>query len=550
MIPIARGQLMTSAMMARTLVAILVLLGLSACSTQKIMRTNEEMRSGMKTDPAQIKEDLKPRIEESKKQGPVVQETLPETLKNQRRELVNQLPGVGPEQVEELASAADRSARINVNLVDADLRQVAQMFTEVSGINFVVSSEVNVLVTVRLKSVLWDSALDNILKMHGLGRVHDRRGNVIRIHKQETLVAREEFDRKRAEDLRRAADAQRTIESMDTEIFRLFYTKPDKIKATLDASMNPPPTASGGGAAAAGAGAATPPVPGPTTVVDMRTNSIIVKGTRRELDAIARLIERLDTRTRQILVEAFIVEVSDDFSEEFGARLGYMKQQTLGTRMTQTTGGTLGTTAAGTAANVPSDMSFATNSGLVSNLAAATPLGSLGVLLGTVKGSWQLKAELSAMEKLGLSKVISNPRIFTMDNEEASITDGKQVAYPVAGAGANQITYEFKDAALKLTVTPSIVGDGNILLNVLVAKDTPDTTTTPPAINKKEVKSKMLVKDGAIAVIGGIYSQDQTESTDKVPGLGNIPGLGILFRHNTTKNKRTELLIFLSPSVI
>lgn len=540
---------MTSAMMARTLVAMLVLLGLSACSTQKNMRSNEEMRAGMKTDPEQIKEELKPRIEESKKQGPLVQETLPETLKSQRRELVNQLPGVGPERVEELASAADRSAYINVNLVDADLRQVAQMFTEVSGINFVVSSEVNVLVTVRLKNVLWDSALDNILKMHGLGRVHDRRGNVIRIHKQETLVAREEFDRKRAEDLRRAADAQRMIESMDTEIFRLFYTKPDKIKATLDASMNPPATASVGGAAAAGAGAATPPVAGPTTVVDMRTNSIIVKGTRRELDAIARLIERLDTRTRQILVEAFIVEVSDDFSEEFGARLGYMKQRVGDTR-TMTAGGGLGTSAAGTAANVPSDMTFATNSGLVSNLAAGTPLGSLGVLLGSVNGSWALKAELSAMEKLGLSKIISNPRIFTMDNEEASITDGKQVPYPVAGTGANQVTYEFKDAALKLTVTPSIVGDGNILLNVLVAKDTPDLTTTPPAINKKEVKSKMLVKDGSIAVIGGIYSQDQTDSTDKVPGLGNIPGLGILFRHNTTKKKRTELLIFLSPSVI
>jgi len=137
-----------------------------------------------------------------------------------------------------------------------------------------------------------------------------------------------------------------------------------------------------------------------------------------------------------------------------------------------------------------------------------------------------------------------------MDNEEASITDGKQVAYPVAGAGANQITYEFKDAALKLTVTPSIVGDGNILLNVAVNKDTPDTSTTPPGINKKEVKSKMLVKDGAIAVIGGIYSQDRTENVDKVPGVGNIPGLGVLFRRNASQDKRTELLIFLSPSVI
>jgi len=523
---------------------VLLMFGLAACSNQKVVRSNDELRAKMKTDTAQIKEDLKPRVEESKKHGPLVQETPPEKLRTQQRTLVDHMQRNLVDT--EPAVPDTEAARISLNLVDADLRDVARMFAEVTGINFVVGSEVSVLVTAKLNRVLWDAALDSLLKMHGLARVYDRRGNVIRIHKQEVLVAREEADRKRTEDLRRAVEAQRAIGPIDTEIFRLFYTKPDKIKVALDATLKPVTAPAAGGGAA--------PVSGPETVVDLRTNSLIVKGTRSELDAIARLIERLDTRTRQILVEAFIVEVADNFNEEFGARLGVMGRGTGISRSPGTgvtAGGGMGATAAGTAANVPADMTFATNSGLVSNVpTTSSPLGSLGVLVQNVNGSWALKMELTAMEKLGLSKIISNPRIFTMDNEEASITDGKQVAYPVAGTGANQITYEFKDAALKLTVTPSIVGDGNILLNVAVNKDTPDTSTTPPGINKKEVKSKMLVKDGAIAVIGGIYSQDRTENVSKVPVLGDIPGLGMLFRHNASQDKRTELLIFLSPSVI
>jgi len=531
--------------LTNTLLVQLLILGLAACSNQKVVRSNDELRAIMKTDTAQIKEDLKPRIEDSKKHGPQVQETPPEKLRAQQRMLVDQMQP-NPAHTE-LPVPDTEASRISLNLVDVDLRDVAQMFAEVTGINFVVGNDVSVLVTIKLNRILWDAALDSLLKMYGLARAYDPRGNVIRIHKQEVLVAREEFDRKRTEDLRRALEAQRAIEPTDTEIFRLFYTKPDKIKAVLDGTLKPVAAAAAGagaaGAGAAGAGAAARA----EIVVDLRTNSLIVKGTRSELDAIARLIERLDTRTRQILVEAFIVEVTDSFNEELGARLGAMGRG-AGGRLT--TGGGMGTTAAGTAANVPSDMTFATSSGLVSNLATTSPLGNLGALVQNLSGSLALKVELTALEKLGLSKIISNPRIFTMDNEEASITDGKQVAYPVAGAGANQITYEFKDAALKLTVTPSIVGDGNILLNVAVNKDTPDTSTTPPGINKKEVKSKMLVKDGAIAVIGGIYSQDRTENVDKVPGVGNIPGLGVLFRRNASQDKRTELLIFLSPSVI
>ena len=161
-----------------------------------------------------------------------------------------------------------------------------------------------------------------------------------------------------------------------------------------------------------------------------------------------------------------------------------------------------------------------------------------------------MKVELTALEQLDLLKIISNPHVFTMDNEEAVVIDGVQIPYPVPGVGTNQITYEFKDAALKLTVTPSVVGDGNLYLNMVVNKDSPNYTTSPPSINKREVRSKLLIKDGTIAVIGGIYDNTQENKTIKVPLLGDIPYLGALFRYNKKVDNKTQLLVFIAPKVL
>jgi len=177
----------------------------------------------------------------------------------------------------------------------------------------------------------------------------------------------------------------------------------------------------------------------------------------------------------------------------------------------------------------------------------ANPFG-LGYLFQT--SATALKVELTALEQLDLMKIVSNPHVFTMDNEEAIVIDGVQIPYPVPGVGTNQITYEFKDAALKLTVTPSVVGDGNIFLNMVVNKDSPNYTTSPPSINKREVRSKLLLKDGTIAVIGGIYDQTQQDQVIKVPLLGDIPFLGALFRYTKKVNNKTQLLVFIAPKVV
>jgi len=154
------------------------------------------------------------------------------------------------------------------------------------------------------------------------------------------------------------------------------------------------------------------------------------------------------------------------------------------------------------------------------------------------------------MENLDLLKVVSNPHVFTMDNEEAIVIDGTQIPYPVPGVGTNQITYEFKDAALKLTVTPSIVGDGNIYLNMVVNKDSPDYSTNPPAIQKREVRSKLLIKDGTVAVVGGIYATQNDNNVSKVPILGDIPLIGALFRYTKKQDQKRELLVFIAPRML
>lgn len=497
---------------------------------ETFVRDNQTMREGFNTSPTAIRDEIRPRIEQSKVLGPTVHEqSVDELRKNQRSHIGK--TNLNPELLQELDSGK-QDYKITVNFANADIRHVGKIISEITATSVIVGDEVKAVVTAKLRDVPWDVALDGILKMHGLAWHLDRRNKVIRIHTQETLDKRIEADRKRMEDARKTAEGKQLLEARQIEMFRLYYAKPAKVKDELLALFKQ-----------AAQAAATPL----EVIVDDRINSLIVKGTLDEVNLVAKLIEKLDVRTRQIMIEAFIVEATDDFQKELGTRTGYLAQKTNWGR-TATYGGTLGTTAAGTAANVPGDMTYATNAGLLSNAAPTGPLGGAAIMLQG--GSSALKVELTAMEKLGLSKIVSNPRVFTMDNEEASITDGTQIPYPVAGTGAGQITYEFKDAALKLVVTPTIVGDGNIQLSVTVNKDSPNYSTTPPGIDKREIKSKLLIENGAIAVIGGIYSETKTDGANKVPGLGDVPVLGALFRSNQKTDKRRELFIFISPSIL
>jgi type IV pilus assembly protein PilQ len=487
--------------------------------------SNDQMRAKMGLDPEQIMNELAPKTQKTLEIGPKIDKKPNEELDAQRRHFIN-----------ESARTEDgkwKSFNVTMNFVDVDIRELAQAMTQVSGVNILVGDEVEGTVTVKITNVPWDKALDNILRIKGLSKSVDSEAGIIRIQKPETVLARDEFERKRLEEVSKQLAARRIISTQYTEIFRLYYTKPAKVKSQLEAIF--------GGTTAAGAAAIRPPGGIIEITTDERINSVIIKGTKSEMDLAAKLISKLDIRTQEVLIEAFVVEASDNWQQELGVRLGaYSKNGN----------GTVGGVGVPGPNNAASNMALGTAAGSVFNQPVsglASPFG-LGYLFETSANA--LKVELTALEQLDLMKIVSNPHVFTMDNEEAVVIDGVQIPYPVPGVGTNQITYEFKDAALKLTVTPSVVGDGNIFLNMIVNKDSPNYTTNPPSINKREVRSKLLLKDGTIAVIGGIYDQTQENQVIKVPLLGDIPYLGALFRYNKKVDNKTQLLVFIAPKVL
>ena len=430
---------------------------------------------------------------------------------------------------------------ITINFENVSIQDMAVMFSEITGKNILVGDEVDGKVTAKLVNVPWDKALDSVLKTKKLAKHVDTKANIIRIHKQDVLVSQEEFDRKRIEDLQKTIEAQRAIEPIYTEIFRLYYTKAADIKSEIQSVMGSSDCGEGGGSDT------TKQV---QVTIDERLNSLIIQATKSELDLIARLIKEVDVRTQQVLIEAFIVEATDDFSKELGAKFG-IDATDVGHKWTSGTNDQLTSISAagvaGSQAETGGALTLGDTTGLISNTGVTGALGGIGFILNT--SSAALKFELSASEKDGVTKVLSNPRVFTLDNEEAIIIQGEEIPYKTEAEGGGT-DIEFKEAGVKLTVTPSIVGDGNIILNVKIEKKTAKTSDANPPIITREITTKLLIKDSTIVVIGGVFTQETVDSTNKVPFFGDLPLIGSLFRYDKDSDVRKELLVFLAPRVI
>lgn len=405
---------------------------------------------------------------------------------------------------------------ITINFENIGVQDMAIMFSEITGRNILVGDEVDGKVTAKINNVNWDRALDAILKTKKLAKTIDHKANIIRIHKQDVLVAQEEFDRKRIEDMQKTIEAQRSIEPIYTEIFKLYYTDSKLIKAEIEAVLG-----------SGGEGEASESSNNFKITIDERLNSLIIQATKSELDLVARLIKEIDIRTKQVLIEAFIVEADDTYSMKLGNKFGVVSANNLG----NLDGNHYGVTGTGS------------GGGLVADAA-----GSAQFLLST--SSSVLKVELSADEQNGVTKIISNPKVFTLDNQEAIIKQVVQIPYKVVQEG--EVTYEFKEAGLILTVTPSIVGDGNVILSVMVEKSSPRDIagTDSKSIDTSEINTKLLVQDNTVVVIGGVYTQDLKDTSSQVPLLGEIPILGNLFKVDSSSDARKELLIFLAPRII
>ena len=257
-----------------------------------------------------------------------------------------------------------------------------------------------------------------------------------------------------------------------------------------------------------------------------------------------KVIKEIDIRTKQVLIESFIVEANSDFERALGTRLGgyYQKQGKVAGGLAGTSTGSAVGFDPGTAAGLGS----ATDT--LSNFPVTGATSGIGLLRRTTAGV--LKAEITALESLGMGKTISNPKVFTLDNQLATVTQGEEIPYQTTSDGTTSTS--FKEAALKLEVTPSIIGDGNVLLTIKVNNDTPNRSSggDEPPINKMEIVTKLLVADGDIVVIGGIKKNVISNSKNQTPGLGNMPVIGNLFKGKANSDNLDELLVFIAPRIL
>jgi type IV pilus assembly protein PilQ len=419
--------------------------------------------------------------------------------------------------------------KLSLNFQNIEVRAVLQVIADFTSLNIITSDTVSGNLTLRLKDVPWDQALDIILQAKGLDM--RKTGNVVWIAPRDELATKEKL----------ALEARQQISDLEpvrTESFQLNYQKAEDFqKIITDANQR---ILSKRGSA----------------VVDARTNQIFVQDTPAKLDEIRELLKKVDRSVRQVLIESRIVEATDTFSRNIGTRLGY---HDLTGRGSQIPGGssralvgggladTGGHTGQGTLGTFLPDSTFSNMP--APGLGGVNP-GQLSLILMNDAMTKFLNLEITALQADGKGKIISSPRVITQDNVEASIEQGTQIPYQQAtSSGATSVT--FANATLSLKVKPQITPDDNIIMKLNVNKDSVGATTSAgPAIDTKKISTQVLVENGGTVGLGGIYTQDESSTITKVPLLGDIPLLGFFFRQDLRSNNKNELLIFVTPKII
>ncbi|MDC3179766.1 type IV pilus secretin PilQ [Candidatus Pelagibacter sp.] len=498
---------------------------LTNCATQKKSVHGDKPL----IDPSKVIVEGSKEMKKKVEYGPKPYETEFDPTLNKRKTITT-------EQVRNYVSISDEytnlKQNISLNLNGVDFRDAMETLAEIGDINIIIGEEVSGTLTARLENVGWDVAFQTLLDMKTLGADIDVARGIIRIHTPERLTAQETLKSARAEVLKKKIQLEDTVEPILADIFRLYYISPSEAKITLE-NLFKSQGAEG-----------TSTLSSIQITEESMTRSIIVRGRKADLDVIDAVLKEIDIKTQQVLIEAFIVTATSDFQKALGTRIGAMsKRGTSGEVDSQILSGTIGGST-----TTPGGISLGAAAGTVTNNSITGATSGIGII--KTFGTAALKLEIEALESLGKTKIISSPSVFTLNNQEAKITQGTQIAYTVTADGTTST--EFKDAALSLTATPSIIGDGNVLLDILVNNDTPVEVagSDEPGITKREIDTKLLVSDGDIVVIGGIKINTDTASNTKTPGLGNVPVVGNLFKGKNNQNKLEEMLIFLAPRVI
>ena len=415
---------------------------------------------------------------------------------------------------------------VTLNFQNLDYNEAMSLMAKIGEINILVGDEVAGAISAELVDVPWDKAFNALLDMKNFAADIDVASNLIRVHTPSTLTGQETYKSTRAAAVKKKVELEDSVEPILSEIFRLYYISPAQAKKTISELFT-----------SVGDSSYSPI----QITEETTTRSIIVRGKEKDLDVVDKVIKEIDVRTKQVLIEAFIVEADSSFEQALGTRLGgaYSRK-----------GKKIGGTGASSITSSGLGRSSAAIGGVtdaLTDFAAVGATSGIGILRQT--GSAVLKAEITALEVLGKGKTISNPKVFTLDNQVATITQGEEISYQATGSeGADT---SFKEAALKLTVTPSIIGDGNVLLEIMVNNNTVNRANAgEPSINKMEISTKLLVADGDIVVIGGIKKNKVFSSKSQTPGVGNLPVLGNLFKGKSKSDKLDELLIFIAPRIL
>lgn len=424
--------------------------------------------------------------------------------------------------------------KLSLNFQNVEVRAVLQVIADFTSLNIITSDTVGGNLTLRLKDVPWDQALDIILQSKGLDM--RKTGNVVWIAPRDELATKEKLA---LESRQQIAD----LEPTRTESFQLNYTKGDDFRKLLTDREQRILSRRG------------------SAVVDQRTNTVFVQDTPSKLEEVRRLLRQIDVAVRQVMIEARVVEASDRFSRNLGARLGFNNRPNVntgrtgteigGSNVVGTVGGSLDSTGfmSSQIATIPNfNQSLGVNLP-AQNISGAQP-GVLSVILFNQGLTRFLNLEISALQADGRGKVISSPRVITADKVEATIEQGTEIPYQQAtSSGATSIS--FKKATLSLKVKPQITPDDRVLMNLAVHKDSRGTDTPAgPSIDTKQIRTEVLVDNGGTVVIGGIYEQTQSNATNKVPVLGDLPYVGFLFKQNFKRDEKSELLVFITPRIL
>ena len=448
-----------------------------------------------------------------------------------------------------------KGEKLSLNFQDIAVRSVLQVIGDFTGLNIIVSDTVTGNVTLRLKDVPWDQALDLVMQARSLDM--RKNGNVVWIAPKEELALKEKQE---LEAKAQVAD----IEPLRTEMFQLNYQKAEELRKILV------PTSTGTGASASSTGVLSKRG---SVSVDSRTNVLIVQDTPSKLEQVRALINRIDISVKQVLIEARVVIADDKFSRQLGARFGIGAGISSNGRNLGITGTPSGDPSQ---ANVPGTgivTGFSPSSyywrtkqdpttGLITgeyinsvpynvNLPVSNPAGTLAMTFLNLGNGNLVNLELSAAEAANRGKVISSPRVVTADNTKASISQGQEFKLRVSGGVGGQSSVVTIRAVLGLDVTPQVTPDGRVVLDVDVTKDSiAGFQDGSPIVNTRRVSTKVIVNNGDTAVLGGIYEETITDSVDKVPLLGDVPVVGNLFKRTNRGSDKQELLIFLTPRIL